>query len=296
MIPLASSDGAPADLDVLRPSVVRQLLADSEFRPSKALGQSFLIDRNIRDLIVRAAAIAADDVVLEIGAGLGALTEVLLTQARIVIAVEKDSRLHGFLQERFAVQQNLRLMHADMLDVALPDLLCLPGCGGGIQRVVSNLPYSVGSRILVDLARAVDAPGLIVATVQKEVGARLVAGAGTSEYGMLSLWMQARYDVDIVHTVGPRCFYPEPEVKSAVVRLVRRVGDVRPPDSFYAQTRLAFAQRRKQLVNSLAGAGNNVDAIRAALGGIGVDGQVRPENLSAQQWRALVEALDGMRR
>ncbi len=279
------------DPDVLRPSVVRQVLQELAFRPRKALGQNFLIDRNILDLIMDAAGVQPTDAVLEIGPGLGAITGRLVESARRVVAVEKDEQLHAFLQTQFAQAANFQLILADMLKIKV-DQFAWPVTGVmTFDRVVSNLPYAVGTRILVDLVQAERAPQTIVVTVQKEVGERLVAGPGTPEYGLLSIWVQQAYDVELIHTVGPRCFLPEPEVRSAIMRLQRRAGAVRASAAFYKLTRAGFAQRRKQVVRSLAGEGRAVEQIRVALEAVGVITTARPENLTAEQWVEMARRL-----
>lgn len=281
------SSAAP---DVLRPTVVRQLLDELGLRPRKALGQNFLIDRNILGHLLDAAAIGPGDTVLEVGPGLGAVTASLATLARRVVAVEKDSGLYAWLCRRFAGVPNVRLVHADALELRL-DALEWPGEGPvRPDRVVSNLPYGAGSRILVELARAAQPPERVVVTVQREVADRLAAAPGGGDYGLLSLYVQRAFRVERVRTVGPRCFHPVPEVDSAIVRL-QSLGAPPAAEAFYALSRQAFGQRRKQLARSLATPERAPDAVRAALASVAAAPTARAEDLSVAQWDALARAL-----
>jgi len=156
-------------------SELRSLLNEMDFHPSRALGQNFLIDGNILDILLDAADVRHRDEILEIGPGLGAVTEALVDSARRVVAVEKDRRLYEHLRERFKDKPKLELICADMLEVDTEALLKT-----GFNKVVSNLPYSAGSRILINLAMAEAAPERIIVTVQQEVAERLAAQAGES--------------------------------------------------------------------------------------------------------------------
>ena len=151
------------------------------------MGQNFLIDGNIRDMIVKAADIQPNETVLEIGPGLGVLTEALLKQAGHVMAVEKDQRLHDIVQERFADRDNLELLHADALDLDLEARV-----QSGAIKMVSNLPYSVGTRILMELIGARHRPERMVVTLQRDVADRMTAAHGGKVYGLLSIAAQAR--------------------------------------------------------------------------------------------------------
>jgi len=274
-------------------SDVRQLLQVIGVRPSKALGQNFLVDGNIRGILLRAAQVSPDDAVLEVGPGLGVLTERLVQTAKRLVAVEKDGRLVDFLRRRFPRESRLELVHGDVLDLDLDSLL-----RSGLWKVVANLPYSVGTRILVTLFRVSEPPARLVVTVQREVGARLCAEAGGREYGLLSVWAQMTYHVNRLKTVSPSCFWPRPDVTSAIVSMRRRgepllEGAARR--AFYELTKAAFSQRRKQLATVLArGPGTcriPAERIRGALQGVGAEKTARPEALSVDLWCRLVNAL-----
>ena len=258
-------------------------------RPSRGLGQNFLVDANILRILVEAAACRAAEPVLEIGPGLGTVTAALLERGAAVTAVEKDHRLAAWLRRRFAGQAGFHLVEADMLDVALPGLP-----GAPFRTVVSNLPYRDGSRILVNLLREPDRPGRMVLTVQKEVADRLASPPGKHDFGLLTLWTGLHYQVELLHKVGPRCFFPVPAVASGIVRLVAHPGRAPSPgvtDRYMALTRAAFRHRRKQL----AGIVRTGDAdwpftetqCRAWLRARGLDPDCRPAVLSVDDWLAL---------
>ena len=278
------------NLNLTRPTEIRAALDGLGVRPSKALGQNFLADQNILRILLKTAELTPEDVVLEIGPGLGVVTEGLLRAARTVVAVEKDRRLHAFLVERFGKERRLDLIPADLLELDVAALLAK-----GITCVVANLPYAVGCRMLVNLAAASRPPGRMVVTVQREVAERLAAAPGASGRGMLSTWLQLAYRVRVVKRVSPACFWPRPEVGSAIVRLDGRDGglpDERSRQAFYELTRRAFMHRRKQM-SAIAGrvlGGAARQAAADALSSLGLAG-ARPQDLSVADWCALVRLL-----
>ncbi|MEI6971823.1 MAG: 16S rRNA (adenine(1518)-N(6)/adenine(1519)-N(6))-dimethyltransferase RsmA [bacterium] len=280
-------------MNLTSPTNVRSLLEQAGVAPSKARGQNFLIDRNILDIIIATAGIEPTDSVLEIGPGLGVVTGELLAKARHVVAVEIDRRLCAYLGERFADAGNLKLICGDALDL---DFAALPDAG--MFKVVSNLPYSVASRVLVDLAEAALPPPLVVATVQLEVAHRLAAGPGNKEYGALGIWIQAVYNVTIRKEVSSACFWPRPGVGSAVVRLEKRVDCahvVKDRRLFHLLVKHAFMQRRKQLPAVLARmpgvCGMPPERWREVLVGMGLDACARPEDLTVVDWCRLSDVL-----
>jgi 16S rRNA (adenine1518-N6/adenine1519-N6)-dimethyltransferase len=271
---------------MIGPTRVRQILADLNIQPSRSLGQNFLIDGNILNIIVDAAAVSPEDSVLEIGPGLGALTRALLDRARRVRAIEKDSALAAYLKESLAAHPGFTIEAADACEC---DLGSLPS--QGITKVVSNLPYNVASRILVSLSMG-DPVETIVATVQKEVAERVVASAGSKDYGLLSLWLRLPYDAEIVKHVSPNCFRPRPAVWSSVLRLTRRANhlldDPAARRRLYALSREAFAHRRKQLAPLLSKLVAEPRLPAAAwhetLTAMGLPHGARPEDLSPRAW------------
>jgi 16S rRNA (adenine1518-N6/adenine1519-N6)-dimethyltransferase len=279
------------------PSQVQALLRQREIHPHGALGQNFLIDANIRDIIVGAADPGPDDVILEVGPGLGVLTESLVERAGRVVAVEKDRKLHAYLAEQFAGHPTLQLVHADFLELN-PLFLAREG----VTKVVSNLPYSVGSRILMDLFALPDPPSRITVTVQLEVGERLTAGPGHVQRGLLGVWAQRVYAVHLVKVISPSCFCPPPKVRSAVMQLDRLSEVVIGQENlefFRRLTKAAFAFRRKQMATILhrisAGLGVAPDQALIALDEMGLDPKIRPERLSVDQWQTLADGLASRR-
>ena len=246
-------------MKLTRISDVHAILAEWDIRPQKSLGQNFLIDANILGILLDTAGITAGDEVLEIGTGLGVLTEPLARVARRVVTVEKDPRLWPFLKERLKAFPNVELVCGDMLQVDHEALF-----RSGISKVVANLPYSVGSAILVNLVQAETPPAQLTVTLQQEVAKRLTAKPGHKDFGLLTLWTQLRYDVAIRKTVSPTCFYPAPGVSSTILNLVRQErlvnnysADVTTRKVFsvrgsvfgspYSQVASAAAQRRSRL-------------------------------------------------
>ena len=275
------------------PSSVRTLLNELDVYPSKALGQNFLIDQNILDIIVQTASVGARDCVLEIGAGLGVLTERLALSADKVMAVELDRRLFAYLKDRLGSAENLELVHADARDLDYSSI-----AERGFRKLVANLPYSVGSRVLMDLVMAETPMDHIVITVQLEVAQRILASEGSRDYGLLSVWTQLMYDVALRKTVVGTCFWPCPSVSSGVVEM-RRKPDVDiargVKDRFRALTKYAFSQKRKQLKTILRNAPPGLrvtsEEAEALMAGLGVDSRARPSDLSVKQWCELTNML-----
>lgn len=281
----------PADRNLASPSRVRAILDGMGFAPSRVLGQNFLIDRNILNILLDAAEVGAGDRVLEIGPGLGVVTGELLARGCWVLAIEKDRRLAERLQSEWGSEPRLEVRCADVLDADVGAHV-----RDGFDAVVSNLPYSVASRALVNMAMAEPAPRHVTVTVQKEVAGRLTASAATAAYGLLTLWIQRVYEVRLVKTVSPSCFWPPPEVQSGIVRLVRRasplVADPGAVACFHGVSRHAFSRRRKQLASSLVESVQSPslgkDGWQSALASLGEDPLARPEALSPEAWARLV--------
>ncbi len=283
------------NIDVSRPSQIRDLLKRTDFHPSTALGQNFLVDRNVLDRMIEVAAVTPSERVLEIGPGLGVLTVPLLDRAERVVAVEKDSRLYGWLCERLADRPNACFVLGDYLKEAVrrPDLLTA-------DAVVSNLPYAVAARILVALALAPVPPQRMLVTVQKEVGQRLTAVPGTRDYGLLTVLIGDVYTAELMRTISPTCFYPVPAVWSAVIRLRRRseTAMVQRSPHWLPLVRHAFSRRRKQMTAILLDAPwkrrperrQAVEWLQAA----GIKPSARPETVGIEQWRRLALQLGSL--
>lgn len=264
------------------PSVIRALLDSLEHRPNKGLGQNYLIDGNILGIIVAAAEIKPADQLLEIGPGLGALTQVLLAETDQLIAIEKDATMAAHLRQHF---QTLELLETDVLDVDLNKLFA-----AGINKIVANLPYSVGSRFIVNALEAAPLPEKMVFMVQKEVADRLTAQPGSKTYGPLAIWSQLNYEVQNIKNVSPTCFMPAPKVWSAVVRFEKRaapLADVPDYERFKNLVKTCFMHRRKQIGSILR---NNLPEFFQGLETCGINPATRPEQIPIEQWAALARS------
>lgn len=268
---------------------MRQILASGQIQLTKSLGQNFLHDGNQLRRIVEAAELTKSDRVLEIGPGLGPLTELLIEQAGEVLAIEKDWRLFEFLQKRFAAAKNLGLLHDDALDY----LRGKKSQDWSGWKLVANLPYSVASPILVELAQAPVCPDRLVATLQLEVARRIVAGVGDEDYGVLSLLMQLRYEPRGHFKIPADCFFPAPEVDSACVTLVRREQPLLPAEQqtkFERLVKLGFSQRRKMMLKLLK-QDWPVEKLEAAFAQLNISPQIRAEKVSLDQFVSLCGLL-----
>ena len=264
------------------PSVIKKLLNELEHRPNKGLGQNYLIDGNIIGIIIKAADISHSDTLLEIGPGLGALTQALLASGAPLTAIEKDPTMVEHLKKTF---QGLELLEDDVLNIDLGNLF-----EGGINKIVANLPYSVGSRFIVNALEANPLPEKMVFMVQKEVADRLVAQPGGKAYGPLAIWSQLHYDVKNIKNVSPNCFMPAPKVWSAVVRFEKRkasLAKVQDPVQFKRLVKNTFTQRRKQIGSNLR---KNLPEFFQGLESAGIEPTTRPEQISIEQWVALANA------
>jgi 16S rRNA (adenine1518-N6/adenine1519-N6)-dimethyltransferase len=250
----------------------RRILAELNLRPSKALGQNFLIDGNILDIILDEADIRSTEIVLEIGPGLGALTARLADVAGRLVAVEKDRRLAEHIRRQFP---EVELIVGDAVKVELP----------ACDKVVANLPYSISTPILERFVENEPKPRRMVLTLQREVAQRLAAVPRHKDYGALTLFTQVYYHVTIVHMLSPHCFFPEPQVDSAIVALDRREPRVRllPGAPFHEIVRQGFNQRRKMLRKLVPGAEEIIVSL-------GLPATARAEELSLEQWITLANA------
>lgn len=256
----------PVGLLIMNLTELRRILAELDIYPRRSWGQHFLIDQNILHLVVEAADVRADEIILEVGPGLGVLTAPLLDRARHVIAIERDARLAAYLRARFP---QLEVIVGDAAKVALP----------AFDKLVANLPYQITTPLLKRVVESSTPPRRIVVMVQREVADRLAARPCTKHYGALTVLTQRRYDVEVVHGVSPRCFYPPPAVDSAIVRLLRRDPRTRllPGAPFHEIVRAGFGQRRKMLGKLLARFGPVPPAVT----------RCRAEELSVDDWIAL---------
>jgi 16S rRNA (adenine1518-N6/adenine1519-N6)-dimethyltransferase len=252
-------------------------------RPNRRLGQNFLIDSNMLDVIARAAELSPDDVVLEVGGGLGVLSESLAARTAHVHVIEVDPRLEPPLRDALDPHPNATLHVADAVRFDLDSLEPAP------NKVVANLPYGVAAGVILRTIEQLHGATAWVAMVQKEVGERFAARPGTPAYGVPSVLAQLACDVKILRLVSRTVFHPVPNVDSVLVGLTRHSPAAEP--SLRALVQQGFAHRRKALARSVALAGGGRDAVRAALEAIGHPADARAETLSPDDWRRLCEAL-----
>jgi 16S rRNA (adenine1518-N6/adenine1519-N6)-dimethyltransferase len=258
-----------------------------EVRPNRELGQNFLIDDNILGVIGRAAELAPADVVLEVGGGLGVLSEYLAPRVDHLHVVEVDRSLEAPLAEALGPFTNATLHLADAVKLDLAALEPAPG------KVVANLPYGVAATVLLKSIAELPGATLWVAMVQREVGERLAAAPGSKSYGATSVLVQLACDVRFLRRVPRTVFHPEPNVESALVVMRRRAPA--PRQELTALVHAAFAHRRKALPGSLAlapGARPDLrDAARDALGALGRPPDARAEQLAPEEWPRLAAAI-----
>jgi 16S rRNA (adenine1518-N6/adenine1519-N6)-dimethyltransferase len=257
-------------------------------RPKRDLGQNFLIDSNLLDVIARAAALAPDDVVLEVGGGLGVLSEYLAERVAHVHVVELDRTLEPALRDALDPHPNTTLHFADAVKLDLAALDPAP------TKVVANLPYGVAASVILRTITDLPQVSTWVAMAQKEVGERFAARAGSSAYGVPSVLAQLACDVRVLRPVSRTVFHPVPNVDSVLVGLTRR-GPA-PDPALRALVQHGFAHRRKALARSLSLAADAApgirDRARAALEAIGKPVDARAEQLAPDDWRALYAELE----
>ena len=279
----------------LTPATIPALLARHGLRPSRALGQNFLADPNTAQRIVRLAHVQSGDRVLEIGPGIGSLTVALLEAGAAVTALELDEHVIPALEETVGTDA-VRIVRGDALRVDFAELLSADGGseGGRPWCMVSNLPYNVATPIVMRLLESVPQITSLLVMVQREVGERMAAGPGTKAYGAVSVKIAYYGRARVVGTVSPSVFIPAPKVDSALVRIVRHAEPpvvVRSEDRLFALVRAGFGQRRKMLRGALrAELGDDVEQL---LESANIDGRVRAETLTLEQWAALARVVPG---
>jgi 16S rRNA (adenine1518-N6/adenine1519-N6)-dimethyltransferase len=252
-------------------------------RPNRELGQNFLIDSNILDVIGRAADLDAADVVLEVGGGLGVLSEYLAERTAHVHVVELDRKLEPALRDALDPHPNTTLHLADAVRLDLAALAPEP------SKVVANLPYGVAAGVILRTIELLPRATTWVAMVQKEVGERFAAKPGTPAYGVPSVLAQLACDVKVLRPIARTVFHPVPNVDSVLVRLTRH-GPA-PEPALRALVQQGFAHRRKALARSIALSGGDRDRIRAALEAMGRPADARAETLAPADWRELHRRL-----
>jgi 16S rRNA (adenine1518-N6/adenine1519-N6)-dimethyltransferase len=283
------------------PTNTLEIIKKYGFGFQKRFGQNFLIDGNVVEKIVREAGITKDDFVLEIGPGIGTMTQILCENAREVAAVEIDKNLIPILAETLAPYDNVSVINEDILKVDVRKLAEEKN-GGRPIKVVANLPYYITTPIIMGLFESHVPLESITIMVQKEVAQRMQVGPGTKDYGALSLAVQFYADAQIVLKVPASCFMPRPNVDSAVIKLVRHEDapvKVKDEQFMFRVIRAAFNQRRKTLANSLAnsselnGSGHACtrEDVTTALEAMGLPAGIRGEALTLAQFGELADRL-----
>lgn len=282
---------------------IRSTLKKFNLRPTKALGQNFLIDDDILMRIIEAAELTKEDLVLEIGPGLGSLTVELAEAAGLVVAVELDKKLIPVLNENLKNYANVKIVNKDILKLNVEEelSLALASKGGSFSpkelKIVANLPYYITTPVVMKLLESGMKAKTMVFMVQKEVADRMKAEPGGKEYGALSIAVQYYSKPSAVLEVPPHSFIPKPDVDSTVVKL--DIYD-KPPvalhdnELFFRVVKAAFGQRRKTLVNALSNSGyfnTSKDELKKIIGSIGLDENRRGETLSISQFAQLANLI-----
>ena len=283
-----------ANLGIPRNTI--DILQKYQFNFQKKFGQNFLIDTSVLDRIISAAEITKDDCVLEIGPGIGTMTQYLAESAREVVAVEIDKNLIPILGETLAEYENVTILNEDILKVDVNKIVEEKN-GGRPIKVVANLPYYITTPIIMGLFENHIPLKSITIMVQKEVADRMQVGPGTKDYGALSLAVQYYAKPEIVANVPPNCFIPRPNVGSAVIRLTRYEQppvEVLDEKKMFSLIRASFNQRRKTLVNGLGNASElsvSKEQVLEALEKMGLSSTVRGEALTLEQFAELSNLL-----
>jgi len=279
---------------IASPEVVHYICKRFDIKMSKKLGQNFLIKRGIVDEIVKAADLQEGEPVLEIGPGIGTLTQGLAQSGANVTAIELDTRLLEVLDTTLAQYSNVTIVHGDVLKLDVPSIM-----NNEPFKVVANLPYYITTPIIMSLLESRLPIERLVVMVQKEVALRMVAKPGTKDYGALSVAVQYYTEPDIVLDVPPKSFLPAPAVTSSVIRCVLRDKppvDVVDEKLFFRVVKAGFAQRRKTFANTMKTTGLSKDRIEELLAKANIDGQRRGETFTLQEfadvanaWAALIK-------
>ena len=269
-------------------SEIRNLLREEDIMLTKSLGQTFMHDQNQLRKIVGLAKLTAADHVIEIGPGLGSLTGLLLQTAGHVTAIETDRRLVKLLDERFGERSNFTLQHADAMKIVRKTEFDWSG-----HKLVANLPYSIASPLLIDLAASAGRPRGMIVTLQLEVVQRLLAQSATKEYGVLTLLIGLYYATGESFVIPRGSFYPEPNVDSGCIELLRRETPLLLPELcpvFKKIVKRVFAERRKKMMKLLKRDWPEA-AVVEAFDALGLDEKIRAERVTLEQFTELTQRL-----
>ena len=280
------------ELKLSNPKQTIEIIQKYNFNFKKSFGQNFLIDSHVIDKIIRAAEITKEDNVLEIGPGIGTLTQYLAEAAGRVVAVEIDEKLIPVLGETLAEYDNVEIINQDILKCDIDSIF-----GGEPFKVVANLPYYITTPIIMGLLEGDSHFESLTVMIQKEVADRMKAGPGTKDYGALSLAVQYYAEPYLAANVPPNCFMPRPNVGSAVIRLKRlaepRVS-VKDEKLMFGLIRAAFMERRKTLLNAVKNYREmdiSKEKVETALVELGIDTRIRGEALTLEQFAELADLL-----
>ena len=267
----------------MRKSEIKEILKQMNFTPSKFRGQSFLLDKNIAKRIVDALEIVPGDKIIEIGAGLGILTGYLSSKDVIVYGVEIEKDFCNYLKQIFP---DVQLINQDFLKIEeFPEF----------NKIIGNIPYIKTSEILYRILDFAPPPKLIILTLQKEVGKRLVSKPGNKNYSALSVLFQTFFECEYLFTIAPKAFYPEPEILSGVIKMRRkeRIEELTSKNDYIKFVKQLFKQRRKTIKNNLVYAGYNGGKIEEILHKNNIPPKARPESLTYKEIIMLYEHFRG---
>jgi 16S rRNA (adenine1518-N6/adenine1519-N6)-dimethyltransferase len=281
--------------DLITPANTRAILKKHDISAKKRFGQNFLVNRHILEKILAAAEIKESDTILEIGPGIGTLTQYLAERAKKVIAIEIDHRMTNVLNETLSAYRNVIIINDDILKTDLAQIIQEHNHGKPL-KVVANLPYYITTPLIMSLLEGKHLIDSMTVMVQKEVAARMQASPNSKDYGALSLAVQYHAQVEYIATVSPSCFFPQPNVESAILRLLRYATppvEVDDEAFLFAIIRAAFNQRRKTLANALNSEDLNLtrDKVVSILKEINLDERIRGEALSLDLYAKLSTKL-----
>lgn len=286
---------------IATPEGTKAVLNRYPFVFQKKFGQNFLIDPHVLDKIINAAEITKEDCVIEIGPGIGSVTQALIDNAGKVISIEIDDQLIPILTEQFGGCENFRLIHKDVLKVDLHKLIAEESPNRRI-KVVANLPYYITTPIIMMLLEHNLPIESITVMVQKEVADRMASGPGSKQYGAITVAMKYYCDTYLVANVPQNCFMPRPNVDSAVIKLTLHqepIVDINDEEQLLKIIKAAFSQRRKTLLNTLGSNGNlglSKEEIKNVLDESGIGASTRGETLSLDDYAMLSNYIDNYRK
>lgn len=285
------------DQELIKPGVLKEITKRHDFRFTKSLGQNFLIDANILDKIIRASDIGENDIVIEVGTGIGTLTKELAERAKKVYAIEIDKKLIPIVEETTSQYNNIVLINKDFLETQLTDIVEEKNAP---VKVIANIPYYITTPIIMKCLESEIFVDTLVLMIQKEVAERLGASASTKQYGSLSVAVQYYANVEFVSKVSKTSFYPVPNVDSGIVKLRKKTETdltLKDKELFFQVTRGSFAKRRKTILNSLIGYTDffTKELVKKALEHAEIDPKRRGESLDIIEFAKLSNSFFELR-